>query len=305
VLSVRATYSTPAGASTDTLYADACGWDPVIGPQRPQGSYLSCTGPAQLAGGKAGGTISTEYTVQVVQAGTGVLNTMIYDFSGASYHYNSDFGANLTTVQVTAVDPPTPPARAPDLALTKRHDGDLQRGAPGTYALTVTNVGGPTTGPVTVVDTLPAGMSFLGSADAGWTCTTAGQAVTCTDPRPLGAADVRTLLLTVLPGASTATQVVNTAAVTTDGDADPGNDTASDPTYVNSPPVAVDDVRSTPRDTPLTLDPRENDGDPDAGTSLTITGAGPASHGTVSCTPTACTWTPPPASPARRPSPTR
>jgi uncharacterized repeat protein (TIGR01451 family) len=291
VLSTSATYSTPTGATNDTLYADACGWDANIGPRRPKGTYLSCVGPVQYASGKAGGTISIEYTVEVVRAGTGVLSTMIYDFSGASYHYNGDFGANLTTVRVTAVDPP----QAPDLALAKSHDGDLQRGTPGTYALTVSNVGtGPTTGPITVVDTLPEGMTLVSSADGGWTCTASGRTVTCTDPRPLAAGAERTLALTVLPGPLTATQVVNTATVSTAGDASADNDTATDPTYVNSPPVAVDDVRSTPFDTAVTLDPRANDTDPDAGTSLTISAAGPASHGAVVCSATACTWTPPP-----------
>ena len=46
--------------------------------------------------------------------------------------------------------------------------------------LTVSNIGGgPTSGPVTVNDTLPAGLTPTAAAGAGWVCNIAGQTVSC------------------------------------------------------------------------------------------------------------------------------
>src|SRR5215813_6535959 len=66
VLSISTTYSSPAGATNDKFYADACGWD-----NNPlSGTYRSCIGPANYSGGKAGGTVSTTYTVKILSTGT-------------------------------------------------------------------------------------------------------------------------------------------------------------------------------------------------------------------------------------------
>ena len=43
--------------------------------------------------GKAGGKIIITYDVLIESTGTATLTGLIYDFSGSSYHYNSDFGA--------------------------------------------------------------------------------------------------------------------------------------------------------------------------------------------------------------------
>ncbi|HYJ45376.1 MAG TPA: hypothetical protein VEV81_02100, partial [Pyrinomonadaceae bacterium] len=100
VQNVSTTYSTPAGATNDKVYADACGWD-----NNPlSGSYRSCIGPAGYSGGKAGDNISTTYTVKVLSTGTTTISSVVYDFSGSSYHYNGDFGQD--TISVTALAPP-------------------------------------------------------------------------------------------------------------------------------------------------------------------------------------------------------
>jgi uncharacterized repeat protein (TIGR01451 family) len=84
VLAVSTTYSAPAGAMNDKFYADACGWqnDPTLP------NYRSCVGPEQFIGGKAGGTVSTTYTVKILGVtGTALAGSLILDFSGSSYHY--------------------------------------------------------------------------------------------------------------------------------------------------------------------------------------------------------------------------
>ncbi len=99
-LSVSSTYSAPSGYNGNKVYEDACGWnsDPA------NGTYRSCTGPANIAGGKVGGAVTLTYTVKVMSgAGTSqTLNTLIYDFSGSSYHYNSDFSSSSVIAQIVA-----------------------------------------------------------------------------------------------------------------------------------------------------------------------------------------------------------
>jgi len=104
VLSISTTYTAPPGATNDKFYADACGWD-----NNPlSGTYRSCIGPANYSGGKAGGTISTTYTVKVLSTGTTTASTLIMDFSGSSYHYNSDYGTGINSITITALNPPVP-----------------------------------------------------------------------------------------------------------------------------------------------------------------------------------------------------
>ncbi len=90
VNSVATTYThdegTDANAATK-LYADGCTWDN----DTTSGTYRSCLGV-----GKYGDTVTIDYNVTIIatSASSGTLNTLIYDFSGSSYHYNSDFSTS-------------------------------------------------------------------------------------------------------------------------------------------------------------------------------------------------------------------
>lgn len=100
VLAIATTYSAPSGATNDKFYADACGWD-----NNPLSlSYRSCIGPQNYPGGKAGGTVITTYTVKVLSTGSTTASTLILDFSGSSYHYNSDYG--VAVISITSLPPP-------------------------------------------------------------------------------------------------------------------------------------------------------------------------------------------------------
>lgn len=110
VQAIASTYTSPAGATNNKFYADACGWD-----NNPlSGTYRSCIGPVNYSGGKAGGTISTTYTVKVLSTGTTTASTLIMDFSGSSYHYNNDYGVGINSITVTSLNPPVP-----NVSLTK------------------------------------------------------------------------------------------------------------------------------------------------------------------------------------------
>jgi Concanavalin A-like lectin/glucanases superfamily/HpiC1 cyclase/MBG domain/Bacterial Ig-like domain/Cep192 domain 4/WD40-like Beta Propeller Repeat len=75
----------------------------------------------------------------------------------------------------------------PDLTVTKSHSGNFVQGQMGaTYAITINNIGGvPTAGPVTVIDTLPAGLTATGISGGGWSC--ALGTLTCTRSDTLAA----------------------------------------------------------------------------------------------------------------------
>src|SRR5205085_2295422 len=83
-------------------------------------------------------------------------------------------GGDTTPANNTASDPTTITVTVlpPDLSITKTHTGNFSQGQIGaTYAITVTNSGtGPTSAPVTVVDTLPAGLTATAVSGSGWSC---------------------------------------------------------------------------------------------------------------------------------------
>src|SRR5205085_11265499 len=226
VLSISTTYTAPTGATNNKIYADACGWD-----NNPSSaSYRSCIGPANYSGGKAGGTIATTYTVRVIgSGGTATMNSLVYDFSGSSYHYGNDYGSQSITV--TAQTPP-------DMTLTKSHAGNFTQGQSGSYTITATNSGQlPTSGTVTVTDTLPTGLTPTAAAGTGWTCSISGQTVTCTRSNVLAAgSSYPAITLSVSVAPNSPLSMTNTASVSGGGETNTGNDTASDPTTVNGVP---------------------------------------------------------------------
>src|SRR5713101_7550310 len=78
------------------------------------------------------------------------------------------------------------PTTGPDLTIAKSHTGNFTVGTNGTYTILVSNVGtNPTSGTITVTDTLPAGLLFISGIGNGWTCSASGQAVTCTNAGPI------------------------------------------------------------------------------------------------------------------------
>jgi uncharacterized repeat protein (TIGR01451 family) len=227
ILDISSSYSAPPAPhnTNNGMYADACGWNANVGSP----NYLSCVGPANYPGGKAGGgPISTTYTVKVISAGNAELSGLIYDFSGSSYHYNSDFGSILN---VTAINP-----GGADPAIEKTHSGNFTQGQTGAiYVITVTNNGSePASGTVTVTDTIPAGLTATGISGPGWACSLASLTCTRSDSLASGAS-YPDITVTVSVSGDAPANVINTATVSGGDDVDESNNTAEDPTIIIPP----------------------------------------------------------------------
>ena len=137
--------------------------------------------------------------------------------------------------------------RKTDLEVHKSHGGQFVANGFYDYAVEVKNVGdAPSVGTTTVVDTLPAGMTFRssGSGGDGWSCASTGASqATCTTAQSIapGANTSFALRVKVAPAASGT--LTNSVSVSTNGDTDAfsGSNAASDPTeVVQRPDLAVE-----------------------------------------------------------------
>jgi uncharacterized repeat protein (TIGR01451 family) len=135
-----------------------------------------------------------------------------------------------------------------DLVLTKTHSGIWNPGDTGkTYTLTASNVGATSTdgSTVTVIDTLPTGLTATAISGSGWNCTLA--TLTCTRNDVLAAnSSYPGITLTVNVANDATTPVTNTATVAGGGELDASNDSASDLTTINEVDLTISMNRGTP-----------------------------------------------------------
>jgi large repetitive protein len=156
IVEVETTYSADTSPNVSNphpqLYADACTWE--NDPNSP--NYRSCLGE-----GKAGGTnVVTTYTIEIIGGGgtSQTLNTLLYDFSGSSFHYNADFGTGARVA--TIIDPAQ--------ATLAKSFAPNPISVNGTSVLTIT-IGNPNAGAVSgynFVDNLPAGLVIAAAPNA-------------------------------------------------------------------------------------------------------------------------------------------
>ncbi|MCG8590151.1 MAG: hypothetical protein MJE66_12740, partial [Proteobacteria bacterium] len=194
----------------------------------------------------------------------------VYDVSGQLFpgmtqgvsEYSSGADLVLLSAEIFSV---TNTAVA-DLAVTKSHTGDFAHDVQGTYTIQVSN-NGPNTepGPITVTDTLPAGLAFVSGSGTGWTCVPSGSDAVCTHAGPLAnGASLPDLSVTVLPGAAAVPSATNSVTVAgTLFDNVPGNNTDTDPTTVIPPDLSTS--------TKTVVDPNAGDADPGDVLQYTIT----------------------------------
>ena len=100
IVEVSATYSQDnAGTANDTVYADACGW--VHDPEDPD-YFTNGTNNACSGSGREGGDISLDYTIEIIGTGSATVTALIADFSGSSFHYNTDYGRDILAITALA-----------------------------------------------------------------------------------------------------------------------------------------------------------------------------------------------------------
>lgn len=151
----------------------------------------------------------------------------------------------LTTALV--IGPPQP-----DLTISKTHSGNFSAGQTGAYTIAIANSGaGATTAAVTVVDSLPAGLTGTAIAGTGWSCVLA--TLTCTRSDVLApAAAYPPITVTVSIAANAPASLTNTATVSGGGESNTTNDTARDVTVIavsTTPKITL--VANAFGDTPL------------------------------------------------------
>jgi uncharacterized repeat protein (TIGR01451 family) len=192
-----ATISAAAGATSVTLSA---GIIPTSN---------SCTFAVNVTGTSVGTKVNTTGAVTSANGGTG----------------------NIASASLAVVAPV-----APDLTITASHSGHFQQGRTGAvYTIIVTNAGnGPSSGAVTVTDTLSAGLSSTAISGSGWACTLGS--LSCTRADTLVAGGSYAVLTVIVNVAATAPgSVTNVATVSGGGETNTANDTATDVTIVDAP----------------------------------------------------------------------
>lgn len=161
-------------------------------------------------------------------------------------------GPQTNTATVTSPTPGTPGTgtgtvtvgRSAVLTVVKSHTGTGQVGAEQDFSLAVHNDGPSVADQVQVLDRLPVGLTYVGSAGTGWTCTSATGAddrdtVTCLLAGTLGVGqDAPALTVTTTVGAAAYPSVENTATVSSTDPDLPGTGTSTD-TLVVAPRTSL------------------------------------------------------------------
>ena len=204
---------------------------------------VTASGTTPLTFSLVGGADQAKFTINST---TGVLTfASAPDFetptdSGANNVYDvtvrvsNSSGTDDQAIAVTVTDVAE---GAPNLTIGKSGPATAVQGTNFNYTLVVTNTGTTaTSGTVTVADTLPAGLSFVSGSGGGFTCSAAGQVVTCTSSTAIAVNGKATILLAVNP--TTTGVKANTASVSGGGDTSSASSNTVN-TTVNAAPTSM------------------------------------------------------------------
>jgi uncharacterized repeat protein (TIGR01451 family) len=133
-------------------------------------------------------------------------------------------------VQFQSTDAMTVQCAGPVLSVTEMHTGSFAQGQTGaTYTVVVSNFGTPTSGTVTVTETIPGGLTLTSMSGTGWSCPPGG--TTCTRNDSLAnSGSYDPITITVNVSGSAPSLVTNVVAVS--GGGDTLTHTANDPTTI-------------------------------------------------------------------------
>lgn len=188
------------------------------------------------------GTINTQgvvtsYGIDVDQYDVSSLLSVGQTSASTVYSAGDDLVLLMAQVVSATSDP------AVNLGITASHSGNFTAGTTAQYSINVSNAAGVERedNTVTVSTTLPAGLTFNAGAGTGWSCSAAGQVVTCTHAPTLNAgASFPTLTLTVNVIEPASSPVSTTFTVSSPSfDSTAANDTATDSAVVQFPDLST------------------------------------------------------------------
>jgi uncharacterized repeat protein (TIGR01451 family) len=218
-------YTFTSATSADGRHVDATYVGPIV-TNRYLSMKVQYSVAPQLAAGTVTATVANAGDVNpannqasfaVPASPTGPLNS------------TSTTTTPTTSTTTSTTTTTTKPLTAPDAALTMSASGRFRAGRSGRFELKVANAGTASVAGLTVVDTLPAALSFDDADGTGWSCSSAAKTVTCRTSTTVKAGrSAPTLTLSVDVASGTRGQsVTNTAVVTAAGDSRSTNNTAS------------------------------------------------------------------------------
>ncbi|UBB17512.1 beta strand repeat-containing protein [Comamonas odontotermitis] len=182
------------------------------------GQQVTCSSSAVIVAGDATGVSFVIPVTPTAAAVPSVTNTATVQ-GGGDPHCPMANNANCTSTITTSVN-------APSLQLTKTSNGPWVVGQSGAaYTLAVTNASTQTatSGQITVMDSLPMGISAVGGNYGNWICSVSGQSVACQSAIALPANGSDSIVLPVSVDASaigggTGASLTNNASVGGGGD---------------------------------------------------------------------------------------
>lgn len=196
------------------------------------GQTVTCTRTSAIAGGGPASTIQL-----VVAVGAGAVPSVTNTATVAN-------GGDRNPANDSSSDPTT--VTAPDLAISKSHQGQLRAGGTATYDIDVDNDGtAATSAAATVTDILPTGLTYTGFTGDDWDCSASGQTVTCEHPAAIAAGgSASSLELRVSVAANAGNQITNTATVATAADSNVANNSDDDVSGVGRIDLDIDKTHS-------------------------------------------------------------
>jgi uncharacterized repeat protein (TIGR01451 family) len=197
----------------------------------PSGGSVSLTFTSKIASSVVNGTYNNNASATTTTAGITITPYV---------------GTSLNQEDVTVTSP------SADLTITKTHIGNFIQGQTGAiYTLTATNSGtAATSGTVSVVDTLPTGLTATAISGTSWTCTLA--TLTCTRSDALAAgSSYSAITLTVSVAANAASSITNNATVSGGGEINTSNNSATQTTTVTASANLTPDLRLVKRITAI------------------------------------------------------
>ena len=220
----------PASVTFTSLTTPA-GWACVTPAVGSTGTIMCSIGT--LAAGAAAGPFTVSGTVSATATGT-LTNTATVTTASA----DPNPGNNSATASTDVLVVPT----SADVSVTKTAPPTVNQGAALVYTLSVSNAGPDAASTVSLVDTLPASVTFASlTAPAGWACATPAVGstgtITCTIAALASGGTAGPFSISGVVSATATGTLTNTATVATaSADPNPGNNSAQASTTVIGPP---------------------------------------------------------------------